>query len=165
MELEQMLARAMPYNERPATIDTYMSEQGLYSGMPMGPTPITPMFTAPPPAPLLGHQPKGSAFPLGQQYSGIGSSFPTAPTPLIRDSSYESIFPRNQSVQKEPLTIYQLPSGTDVHLHNDCGAGNLKYGNEHLVKFDAYKSAMADFYAQNVGFPKLERSCLKLHDK
>lgn len=73
MELEQMLAGAIPRNE---TIDTYMAEPGLYSGMPTGigsgmPTSTSPATELFPSAPLRYETPNIGSFPTAPGCGGV----------------------------------------------------------------------------------------------
>ena len=56
---------------------------------------------------------------------------------------------------REPLTVYDMPSGGQIHLHSDCAAGNIQ-GSGYKIRLDSYQSAMVDLAANNLGFPKTD---------
>lgn len=58
---------------------------------------------------------------------------------------------------KPNLTIYDLPgSQGQVHIHGDAAYGRIyDYSRQVYRPLNAYESAMADLYAQNLGLKKI----------
>ncbi len=62
-------------------------------------------------------------------------------------------------LEKEPLDIFLLSKGEQIHLHQDRSSGSIKIKNKALYELDSYQSAMADHYLNNLGLEKKRIFC------
>lgn len=64
---------------------------------------------------------------------------------------------------KEPLRVYNFSDGmTQLHLHNNSAAGHFEHRNREIKEvppLNGFESAMADYYAQEIGLPFKDVAC------
>jgi hypothetical protein len=84
-----------------------MNRYGMHSG------PTTPMFN-----------PMDTA---RRTERGLGLNNPIGSQTTLPDYGFQrNEFKPPEIAKPEPFKIYNLPSGSQVHLHNDCEAGNIQ---------------------------------------